>query len=339
MRKGRVALALLLVAVACNRGDAHQSTKAEPPPLCPLSGLRAEREFPVDRPALAVKIDNAAQARPQAGLDAADVVYEELAEGGITRFMAIFHCADAAKVGPVRSARMVDPDILIEYRPVLLGYSGANPEVLSKVRSAKGVEDLRYSSHGASYDRKKGRPAPHDLFTSTDALRELSGTLGRQRTGFVFREPGTREAATPSPGKASASPPPPLGKSISFSFAGGVLTRYDFSEGVYLRSVSGKPFLIEGGSQLKTTNVVVMMVKVVDGHIRDAAGNYSPEISVIGSGEAYVLTNGRATNARWVRRSLSDHTRLVDSAGRDVPLAPGNTWIHLLPSDRAVTLG
>lgn len=350
-------LLVLLFALGCrdSSGPVATSTakpKTRAPLLCPLTGEKAPEGLPKDRPALAIKVDNASRARPQAGLGSADIVYEELAEGGVTRLLAVFHCKEAVKVGPVRSARTVDPDILREYAPVLLGYSGANREVLRKVRSTDGVVDLQYATNAEGYQKVRGRPAPHDIFTSTASLRALSDITGRPKIGLIFAESrrpepaknGSTNKATKTNGslaQTTSSPSPePVGTAVSFTFAGSAATRYlyDIQSNRYQRSVGDKPFLLDDGSQVSATNVVVLKVRVWKGQTKDAAGNFSPEIIVTGSGEAVVLFQGRVTNVRWTRKGLSDRMRLVDESGADAPLHPGNTWIHLLPADRPVTV-
>lgn len=347
--RGRVAflVVLLLLAAACGgekaapggaaKGKDAAGTPAEPPKpvICPLTAQERPPGFPVDHPALAIKIENSTAARPQAGLEAADIVYEELAEGGITRFMAVYHCSDASRVGPVRSARSVDPDILLEYAPVLFGYSGANEVVLGKVKSTKGVIDLRHGAHGAAYERVKGRRAPHNLFTSTEKLRALSDAKGAPRTGLTFRPDPAAPPAAPSPGA-----PPPPGTAVTFSFAGGEQVRYAYDPGsnTYLRFHGQTPHTAEKGEQLRATNVIVLKVKVQIGALRDAAGNTSPEITVTGEGDALLLTGANAVGGRWRRAALSDRTELVDGTGAPLQLSPGNTWIHLVPEDRPVAV-
>ncbi|HEX2180590.1 MAG TPA: DUF3048 domain-containing protein, partial [Actinomycetota bacterium] len=134
-------LLVALVAAACGDDSEPQATRSptpseSPPPpepiRCPLTGVEAGA-VDINRPALAVKIDNHPRARPQTGLETADIVYEELVEGGLTRFMGVYHCGDAGDLGPVRSARAVDPDILVQYAPVLFAYSGASPNNLNKI--------------------------------------------------------------------------------------------------------------------------------------------------------------------------------------------------------------
>lgn len=354
MRSRHALLAGLLALAACGPGGREVSAAGKrraaspsppPPVICPLTGTQLPPGSRIDHPALAIKVENSVAARPQAGLEHADIVYEELAEGGITRFLVVYHCSEARSVGPVRSARSVDPDILLEYAPVLFAYSGANPGVLSKVRSTKGVVDLRHGTNGDAYRRARGRRAPHNLFTSTGTLRALSDVRGAPETGLVF---DARVLASPSPppaGKApkpkatapaspASSPTPPPGSAVSFSFAGTTATRYVFdpSLGAYLRFHGPTAHRSEAGPQLRAVNVVVLEVAVREGDIRDAAGNYSPEITVVGSGEAVVLRGGVAVGGRWVRRTLSDRTRLQDAGGRTIALLPGNTWIHLLPA-------
>ncbi|HYN98635.1 MAG TPA: DUF3048 domain-containing protein, partial [Actinomycetota bacterium] len=174
-------LMLTLFAGACSDDPEPRETQAaeevespEPPPpppepiRCPLTGVELPGGVDINRPAMAVKIDNHPRARPQTGLETADIVYEELVEGGLTRFLAIYHCGDAADLGPTRSARAVDPDILTQYAPVLLAYSGASPNVLAKVGRTPGVINLMHGSTGPAYSRRGGRPAPHNLYTSTE---------------------------------------------------------------------------------------------------------------------------------------------------------------------------
>jgi hypothetical protein len=354
MRRLLAVLFLPVFLLAACGGDEAGTGKrgpgAEPekPVLCPLTGLEAKED--IERPPLAVKIDNAPVARPQAGLESADIVYEELAEGGITRFLAIFQCAEADNLGPVRSARNVDPDILVQYAPVLFAHSGAAPAVLKKVESTRGVTDLRHGTHGDVYRRERGRRAPSDLFTSGDDLRgveDAEGIKGPPRTGLIFdkavlEQPGTASpAAKGSPGAASpATPAGAPGASVSFSYGTRDPVRYTYDEAgkKYVRFHGNAPHNSAGGGQLSAVNVVVLKVRVTPGQGVDASGSRSPDISVVGEGEATVLIGGTSVTGKWRRSGLSDQMTLTDSAGKELKLAPGNTWIHLLPSDRPVTV-
>lgn len=337
-----VVCALLLAASACGgdkkktaapRPEASPSATAAAPVLCPLTGTSASGTSTA-RPALAVKIDNAPPARPQAGLDAADIVYEELAEGGITRFVAIFHCRDANRVGPVRSARLVDPDLLVQYKPMLFAYSGADPTVLAKVKSTQGIVSVEHGSNGPAYERVAGRPKPHNLYTSTPKLYgRAKDVQGPAQTGLVFEAP-----APPAPtASAPASPPAAApakgpGASVTFSFGGRADHRYtyDAASSSYLRFQGvDTPFNIEGAGQAKATNVVFLKVKRIPGQLVDFA--------VVGTGEAIVLSGGGSVKGTWTRPAPRDQTKLVDAASNPIKLRPGNTWIHLVPEGQAIS--
>lgn len=296
---------------------------SSPPAItCPLTGVDAG-SADLSRPVHAVKIDNAPRARPQVGMPQADVVYEELVEGGMTRFLVMFHCQHAPRIGPIRSARLVDPDLLIPYSPVLFGYSGAAPPVLAKVRSTAGVINLVHGGNGPAYHRSRARPAPHNLYTSSAALLArpaAQGVTGPPSTGFLF-DPGLLSGAG-----ASGS-----GVDLSYSRRSPVGYTYDAGSNRYLRSQGGRPHTDESGAQLSATNVLVLKVPV------QIAGG-TPHIGVTGEGEATVLRGGQAVRGRWQREGFTYHFSLVDSAGQPIKLAPGNIWINLVPDGRAVTL-
>jgi hypothetical protein len=159
---------------------------------------------------------------------------------------------------------------------------------------------------------------------------------GPPKPGFTFAAP----PAAPPPGATPATPAPPPANTITFSFGGGDPVRYTYDAGSqsYLRFHGQNPHKAENGSQLKATNVVTMKVKVTQGTIRDAAGNFSPEISVIGSGELTVSSHGTVARGRWQRATLNDKTAFVNDAGQPITLAPGNTWIELVPEPQAITI-
>ncbi|HLF69944.1 MAG TPA: DUF3048 domain-containing protein [Actinomycetota bacterium] len=353
-RKLLIVLALAVLTSCSNGGRPSTdavSQKPSPSPspkpiICPLTGREASKGIDADRPALAVKIENSTAARPQAGLDSADIVYEELAEGGITRFMAVFQCSDASALGPIRSARLVDVDILLEYAPVLFAFSGANSIVRTKVDSTVGITDIRFGKHGAAYHRERGRPAPHDLFSSSEKLRALSSLRGAPSSGLRF-DPNASAIPTPTPARNSASPSvsatvtTPPGRQVTFDYsssANATSYTYDPTVKAYLRFQGKVAHKLVTGRQVSAVNVIIMQVRVRQGTIRDSIGNYSPDITVVGEGKVVVLRGGVATEGRWVRESLSRRTRFVDSQGKPINLLPGNTWINLVPTDRQVTV-
>ena len=144
---------------------------AKGPALCPLTGTPAPGGKVPQRAAVAVKIENLPEARPQWGLDKADIVFEEPVEGGITRFIAVYQCQAAARIEPVRSGRRVDPQILEPLGRILFGYSGAIQPAINEIDSKRSLlEDVGADRFGNAYWRDPDRYAPHNLVTSTAAL-------------------------------------------------------------------------------------------------------------------------------------------------------------------------
>ena len=291
-----------------------------PDPICPLTGLRAPGEEVPARPVLAVKIENSPSARPQAGLNDADIVVEEPVEGGITRFIALYQCADVGRLGPVRSARTTDPDVLIQFGAPLIAYSGGAPGVVRRVQDSPLI-DVGFETMPDLYERDPDREAPHDVFSSTASLWG-GATWPAEAPDPVF----TFDAATPSVAKRAAR------VHLDFSASSDVWWTWDAASATWLRSHGDTPHVLEDGSQVAATTVVVQVVEVRPGSIIDAAGNPSPEVTLVGSGKVYVFREGLVVVGRWVRESLDVATRLEDADGNVIPLAPGRTWVELLPS-------
>jgi len=281
----------------------------------------------LDRPVLAVKIDGLLAAEPQEGLDAADVVYDEPVEGGLAWYLAIFHCGNPSRVGPVREARPVDPDILSLYGSGLFATAGGPQAAMDKVRTTPGLVSVDSVTHGPAYARDSGRTAPHNLFADPQKLRSSTGG------GSL------KPLAAPSPqfdftaGPAQAGSPKPKGASLTLKMGSQVTYRYDAPSNAYLRAENGQPHLAASGSQLRVVNVVVLWVKIEQTKIVDPAGNSSPQPVVVGQGNAMVLTGGVEHDGKWDRADPTSPVKLLDTTGKSIPLMPGNTWIHLLATD------
>jgi hypothetical protein len=290
-----------------------------PPPSCPLTGQPAPHGRVPDRPALAIKVENLPEARPQAGLDRADVVYEEPVEGGITRFIVVYQCHDAGRVGPVRSGRTTDPKVLVQFGRPVMGYAGGQAPVVRAIDRA-GMIDMNYNIAISAYIRDDSRAAPHNLYTSTRALwKAAKAKEGAPAPVFAY-DP---ELAGPSRKARTVHLP--------FSSYSDVFWKWSRTQAAWLRSHGTVPHLLEDGSQVQAANVVVMQVQVRSGPIVDAAGNHSPEVELTGSGKAYVFRDGRMIVGRWERPTLKDVTTFVTKAGAEIALAPGITWVELLP--------
>jgi Protein of unknown function (DUF3048) N-terminal domain/Protein of unknown function (DUF3048) C-terminal domain len=294
------------------------------PDPCPLTG--AEKKNGDDapaRPMIAVKVENSDLAYPLAGLERADVIYEEPVEGGITRFAALYHCAAPARVGPVRSARTTDPKILAPYADApVLAYSGANPTVASIVDAA-GIISLTETSANAAYVRDDGRSAPHDLFVSVQDLYPIAAQQGAgdepPRSVFSFDE------EVPTPNR------PRTGATVTFSSS--TVVGWSWTNGRWHRLLDGAPMTAESGAPIAVDNVVIQQVLVTDSDIVDVAGFPSPEVKMVGRGRAWVLRDGRLIVGRWRRASLDEATIFETRAGDEIALAPGTTFVQLIPRD------
>jgi hypothetical protein len=289
-------------------------------PACPLTGTAAPGGEIPNRPALAIKVENHPDARPQAALNDADIVVEEPVEGGYTRFIAIFQCRGARRVGPVRSGRTTDPDYLRQLGPAVFGYAGAVNVVRREVPEA-GLVDVNFFIAPDRYARDPSRYAPHDVFTGTAALwKEARSREGAPAPLFAY--------STEWEGRARRI----AGVHLPFSSVSDVYWTWRRASGGWFRSHGDEPHLLEDGAQVSAQSVVIQVVDVTDGDIIDPAGNPSPEVELTGSGRAYVLRNGRLIVGRWERPSLDDVTTFVAKDGTEITLARGRTWVELLPS-------
>jgi len=294
------------------------------PEPCPLTGeLRAEGKGALARPVLAVKIENAEDAYPLAGLERADVIYEEPVEGGITRFAALFQCRDVQRAGPVRSARTTDPKILVQYSDdPLLAYSGANSQVTTALDDA-GVVSFTETSATDAFVRDDARSVPHNLFVSTKALYRIAREEG---TDFALPEALFRfDEEVPAPSKPRTS------ASVAFSTSN--VVGWVWSEDRWVRELDGEPMLAENGRPIAVDNVVIQEVVVTDSTIVDVAGYPSPNVKLVGRGRAWILRDGRLIVARWQRSSPGDDTVYETKGGEEIALAPGTTFIQLVPKD------
>jgi hypothetical protein len=301
-------------------GDLEELGIDEPPPVCPLTGVEPEDESALERRVLSVKIENAPEARPQIGLAEADVIYEQEAEGGITRFNVLYHCGDAERVGPIRSARPVDPSILQQYGDPLFVHAGSVDAVIRDVEAA-GIEDINCNFELEVCPRDPNFSAPHDIFTSSDSLREAGKTPGSPpEQVFTFDE---------------AEPKGKKGREIHLNYSGvaNVYWRYRANQDAYLRFHDETPHDLEDGSQVATENVVVMIVERLTTRISDSAGNPVPNFEIVGSGDLYVFRNGKVIQGRWEREEESSVTSLLDRQGNEIGLVPGQTWVELFPED------
>ncbi|MDQ3986161.1 MAG: DUF3048 domain-containing protein [Actinomycetota bacterium] len=300
------------------------------PDTCPLNGEEPNNADLIGRPAVAVKVENAQLAYPLSGLGNAEIVYEEVVEGGVTRFMAIYHCTDSDKVGPVRSARAVDPAIMIPITRIL-AYSGQNAPVLRALEEADIVR-IDESNAKGSMERvpREGLSSEHTLYADTGKVREVaSDKFDESPPEEVFEFGDLEKDGTKS------------GKQVNISFSDFTNVRYEFSDGTYKRfQPRDNSFDLEEGGQLEVDNVLIEEHEVNNSDIVDVQGNPSTEIAdETGKGNAVLFRDGRAIVGSWVRKSTDDLVRFETKSGDQMVFKPGNIWIHLVPSDKGEVKG
>ena len=328
---GVVVLALAAFFLMGNReGSPLQAIKDAvdpPPPTCPLTGVEPRQESLIERPAVAVKISNIPAAYPLSGLEDAEVVYEELVEGGLTRFMAIYHCTDADKAGPVRSSREVDAAIMSPYTRILAA-AGGNDAVRG-VLSDAGIFLVDENDSGEAMQRiaREGVAMEHTLYADTAAMRKL----GKKQYDETPTEGIFKFGELENPGKKA--------KTISIEF-GAASSSYQWDGQQWLRFDEGAPLMSESGEQIGVDNVIIEEHKIDYSEITDVVGAASTIIrDVTGSGRAVLFRDGRAIKGRWERDSVDEPVRFVTKDGEDMVLAEGNTWIELVPSDKGAAKG
>jgi Protein of unknown function (DUF3048) N-terminal domain/Protein of unknown function (DUF3048) C-terminal domain len=352
IRRSLVVLVALGLLAACGGGGkkaasttttattiATTTTPPPPPPVSPLTGLPATDPEVLKRPALVVKIDNADgngsgnQARPQVGLNQADVVYEEMVEGSVTRLAAIFQSADSDPVGPIRSARTTDVALFSPLNNPLFAWSGANADFVVIIHAAPLI-DVGYSLHSDLYTRRDTHPGPHNLYSSTPQLYGLTPPDAIAPPPlFEYRAAG--EALSPTA--------KPVG-SVHLQFGGGggsapVDYSWNTAVGGFDRSQKGTPHVDENGTQITPPNVVIEFVDYVDTGYVDVSGAPVPEAQLVGTGTCWVLTNGMLVEGQWTKASPEAVTTYADAAGAPIKLTPGRTWVELTPNGGATITG
>jgi hypothetical protein len=303
-------------------GSSPPENRAAPEKF-PLTGLPVDDAARAARPALSLKVENVAAARPQAGLNAADLVTEQLVEGGLTRLLVTYQSKDAALVGPVRSVRPVDAPLLRELGGGLFGFSGGSAGVLAEVRRTSGATFLEPGRAAGAYHRVAGRPAPHNLFTSTAGLylagRTADGGLGPPPELFTYDDTAPAGARLLSRAR------------LRFSPSSRAAWQWDAGAGSFVRYQDGTLQREEGGARITTENVVILHVAIGSTSNVDAAGNVTPDVKVVGEGAAWVLRDGKLVTGRWRRPAASEPVQLLGSDGAAIALHPGRTWMELLP--------
>lgn len=285
----------------------------------PLTGELVPEENLRRRP-LAVMIENSPAARPQSGLDKADLVYEMPAEGAITRFMAVFLNNDTAILGPVRSARPYFIARALDYDAVYV-YCGGSDAAKEMVHDERIAALDEFGIGRRAFWRIKGRKAPHNLYTDTEKLRRVAADKGYEKEPEIKSFKFLAEGETASGGRNSAGP------IINYPKAYSVASfKYNQARNLYLRYTGGKSHIDNiTGEQLTARNIIVQYVNT---KVIDKEGRLS--LKMTGGGRALLFTGGRVYEGRWHKSGLRFRTVFTDEQGEELKLNPGRTWISVV---------
>ncbi|MER6244496.1 DUF3048 domain-containing protein [Streptomyces griseorubiginosus] len=320
-RRARTVAALLAAAGLFVAGCTHQGK-----PRAPSDDGRGHLDTSAPSPStptpseptrqapslLAVKIDNVRAARPQTGLDSADIVYAEQVEGGLSRLMAVYATKLPKAVGPVRSARESDLELLRQFHDPTLAFSGAQGKLMPLINRAP-LDARTPEKASEAYFRGAGRAIPHNLYLRPKRLMPTTPGPDALTTGFRY-------------GPAPAGGTKDTSETVRFPAA-----RFTFSwsasRGRWLVSLDGTPDVMTDGKRLAPATVVVQYVKVRKSAFHDFLGNNTPYTVTVGSGKAKVLRDGRAWDVNWQRAKATDGTRFTTKDGSPVNFAEGQVWV------------
>jgi hypothetical protein len=296
------------------------SSNYTPPPATALAPLRGTSVAvgSLKNASIAAKIDNHPDARPQVGLEHTDLLFEELVEGGLTRYVGVWQSDIPELLGPVRSIRPMDPNIISPFGGIVC-YSGGQQRFVTLMRNTPVYNAIHGQPDTAStFYRTKDKAAPHNVIVKARELLAQHTDIAAPAQQFAYSLDVPSATATKDGAPTAA---------VAYTFSNlirGSWT-YDSSRSVFLRGQNGKPDVDSTGAQLTATNVLVLRVTVTN-------DINVPRTEMIGSGEAWVSTGGGTSHATWTKGSATDPIHLVDDQGVTIRLAPGNTWIELVPT-------
>lgn len=298
----------------------------------PLTGMEVIDENATKRPVTAIMIENSPDARPQSGLKDSGVVFEAIAEGGITRFLVLYQEQQPALVGPVRSLRPYYVDWLASFN-ASVAHVGGSYNALQEIRNGQ-YRDIDQFFNSGTYWRAKDRYAPHNVYTSFEKLNALNSQKGFNEshfTGFA-RVP----AVTKPTAKPKQSPPPETANQVQVNISGALYNSnysYDANSKLYVRSQAGKPHLDRESGQITPRVIIVIKVPTKIGF----EDGYREQMTTIGTGEAHIFQNGAHTTAIWKKDAKKNQIKFVDANNKDILLERGQTWITAIGTDRSVT--
>ena len=315
----------------CAGGAVVNPLTPEPEPVyvtAPLTGVQYEDTTPealqLKKPSVACKIDNGSEApRPQSGLNSTDIVFDEMVEGGLTRLVAIWHSTQPDGIGPVRSIRPMDPDITSPFGGIVC-FSGGQQVFVNMINQAPVFVASETTEQGkGTFSRSSDRIAPHNVIVNVQKLASDHPELTAPAQQFQYG----KDVQTSSAGAAGAA----VTKfEVKFPSASALWTPSTVGA-KWLRTQDGKPLTDKlDGEQVSATNVVVLSVKI-DRSYLDRKYGHIPKTIMVDTGKAWIFSGGKYVEGTWSKASATSPIVLTDAAGAPVLLAPGNTWVELMP--------
>ncbi len=293
----------------------------EPPKFySPLTGSLVANESATTQPVTAVMIENSPGARPQSGLKNSGVVFEAIAEGGITRFLVLYQEQKPQLVGPVRSVRMYYVDWLAAFN-ASVAHVGGSAAALKEVRNGK-YRDIDQFFNGKYYWRATDRYAPHNVYTSFKQLDALNAAKGYKSSSFTgFSRTDSEASLSPTATRVSVK--------MSSALFNSAYT-YNKKTNTYDRSQAGAPHLDRESGRISPRVVIVLKVK----ETTVFEDGWRESINAIGSGGAVIFQDGTVTKATWKKKSRTAQITFTDTKGNDIPLARGQTWLTAVPENK-----
>jgi hypothetical protein len=298
--------------------------KVAPKFYSPLTGIEVADEAATKRRVTAIMLENSPDSRPQSGLKDAGVVFEAVAEGGITRFIAMYQESQPGLIGPVRSVRPYYVEWAAGFDPAV-AHIGGSKRALDMIRSGKYGVDLDQFFNAATYWRATDRYAPHNVYTNFERLNALEDKKDKRESAFKF-SPRVDE-------KKSAEP---NAKTINMAVSSGsymVDYDYDAASNSYVRKQGGANHTDREAGQIQPKVVIAIRVKMTLGF----EDGYREQIETGGSGQAYIFQNGTVTEGTWSKENPQSQLKFTDGSGAEIKLARGQTWITAVPSDRNIS--
>ena len=322
---GLFALGIYFFPIDTGGGGVNTSGSGEKPKTeakldtaCPLNGVYTTKEMAERRP-IGVMVENSSDARPQSGLNKADLVYEVVTEGGITRFLAFYQCQDASEIGPVRSSRTYYLD-WVEELTAFYAHAGGSPDSLARI-VRDGILDLNHSQK--YFWRTSSRPAPHNLYTSTEKLIKYAQSKKYDLKNSGFATWSFKDDA------ASADRPEFFKFKINFS-SPAYLVEYLYNQETndWSRKIAGVTDKdAKSGEEIKVKNVIVQFSQIIP---RENEDKNRVDVGTVGSGQAYYFIVGKVFQGTWQKSSTKARTQYLDSNGMAVKFNRGPIWVEVV---------